>query len=138
MGIEQRLSELARIQRPFSHPFPAMEDNAYLIDNTFAFRRIGSFHGGKHVAFVADRQLPILRENAKKDKESHGTGIGILVLPFTLSQRVIYLGDTYKFSLSKDQRYFQLQSASPINIEPVSKNRELKALVAQRTQPASA
>lgn len=133
MNVEQQLRELEEIKRPFSRSFRAIEDNAYLIDNTFAFRRIAGSYRRKHVVFVADKQLPILTEHAKEDRELHGIGIGTLVLAFYSDQRVAYLGDRYKFSLSEDLRYFQLQSTNPINSEPVPKNKDLKALVAQRT-----
>jgi|SRR3989344_2287124 len=137
MDIAERLNELAKIQRPFSHPFRATEFDTYLIDDTFAFQRIASSYGGIHVLFVADIQLPIIRENAKKNKEPQGIGISKLVLAFTFSQRVVYLGNKYKFSLSDDQRYFQLQSANSINFEPVSLNIDLKRLVTQRTLPTN-
>ncbi len=137
MNVEQRLRELEKIQRPFSHPFPATEGSGYLIDSTFAFRVVDFYASGQLiVAFVADMQLPILREHARKDYDGqHEMGIGLLVLAFTLVQRVVYLGDKYKFSLGKDRDCFQLQSANPINFEPVPKNTNIKAfkaLVAQR------
>lgn len=138
MNVEQRLSELEKIQRPFSHPFPATESTAYFIDNVFAFR-IGELNpDGRAVRFVADMQLSILREHAKKNREErHGIGIGLLLLTFTSFQRVVYLGDKYKFSLRQDQDYFLLQSANPINFEPVPKNIDLRALVAQGTSSAN-
>ena len=53
-------------------------------------------------------------------------------MSFTPSQRVVYLWDKYKFSLSEDWDYFQLESPNLINFEPVSRNIDLKVLVAQR------
>ena len=137
MNIEQKLRELAERKRPFSHPFPATEGDAYLIDNTFTFRISEPYRTRRAVEFVADTQLPILREYATKDKgQTDKSGIGLLVLTFTPSQRVVYLGDKYKFSFRKvgNRDYFQLQSASPIDFKPVPKNIDLKVLVAQRTQ----
>ena len=79
-------------------------------------------------------KLPILREHETKDREEpHGIGIGLLILKFMPGQRVVYLGDKYKFSLREDRDDFQLQSDSPINFEPVPRNIDLRALVAQRT-----
>lgn len=84
-------------------------------------------------AVAVSKQLPILREHVKKDREQHEIGIRLLVLTFTSRERVAYLGDKYKFSFSKDRNYFQLQSDTPINFKPVPKNIDLRALVAQRT-----
>lgn len=85
-------------------------------------------------AVAVSKQLLILREHETKDREEpHRIGIGLVILTFASSQRVIYLGDKYKFSLSKDRDYFKLQSDSPINFKPVPKNIDLRALVAQRT-----
>ena len=114
MSVEQRLWELAERKRPFSHPFPATLDTAYFIDNTFAFR-ITRFHGHLSVRFAADNQLSILREHAKKERESRDIGVGLLPLTFSPSQRVVYLGDKYKFSLSEGQGSFLLKSTTPIN-----------------------
>lgn len=131
MSVELRLRQLAEIQRPFSHPFPVMEGTAYFIDDTFAFR-ITRFQGHLSVRFAADNQLSILREHAKKESEARDIGVGLLPLTFSPSQRVVYLGDQYKFSLSEGQGSFLLQSISPINFEPVPSNIDLRTLVAQR------
>ena len=72
MSVEQRLRGLERIQRPFSHPFPVTEGDAYFIDNTFAFRIFELNASECVVVFAADKQLPILREHTKKDRNSMG------------------------------------------------------------------
>lgn len=132
MTVAERLNELARIQRPFSHPFRIIEGDAYLIDDTFAFG-IGNFFYGRQVLFVADAQLQIIREHAKKDGESHGRGIKKLAPRFTPNNGGVYLGDKYKFSFGGYQDWFQLRSANPIKFEPLPKDIDLRELVSQRT-----
>ena len=134
MSVGERLRDLEKIQRPFSHPFRAAEGNSYLIDNTFAFRILEVEEGRPIVAFVADIQLPILREHIRKDKKQDKTGIGQLILTVSPRENVVYVGGKYKVSLSKEYHgYLQLQSDSSISFEPVSKDTDLKTLVVQRT-----
>lgn len=134
MSVEQRLRRLGEIARPYSRPFRATENTAYFIDCTFAFRAFDSYGTGIRVAFAADRQLlPILRKHARRDwNKQHGEGIGLLVLLFTPFEREVYLGDRYKFSFRKDLNFFVLQSANPINFEPVSRSTNLETFVAQK------
>ena len=68
MSVEQRLRELAEIQRPFSHLFPARRGDAYLVDDTFCFRRVVGYYEDMSVEFVADMQLQIVREKSKTER----------------------------------------------------------------------
>lgn len=126
-SIEHRLKVLREIKRPFSQAFLANQDDAYLVDSTFAFR-IGQLDGNgrRRVTFLADYQLPILRELAKTEKGHHKTGLGMLTLLFTTRERAVYLGNKYKFIFSKEMDYCQLQSARPITIEPLPRNADIK------------
>ena len=138
MSVEQGLRELESIQRPFDHIFNIKVNDAYLIDNTFAFKINALFPDAPraHVVFVADMRLKIIREKALLEgvrQSQQKLGIGALMLNFSAAQKVIYLGDKYKLSIQNDGTHFLLESANPINFEPVPENIDLKGLVAQRT-----